>query len=223
MPMAKQDFDRFMNQVRVRLPGASDAGIKGELFEVFSEFFEDSNSWTETLTVPVLASNPPTLNVLYSLLPQYGGRIIRLIGAWDANSIPQAAFLPQQDQDGGPATMQLVNYVTTNQNFTVAVIKNTCLPTSHDMIPVAPEWLLPRFGRYILDGILGKMMSQPGKSYTDDKKSQYHLQRFRVGIAMAKTQAERQFTMGAQSWRYPRQYRSHGQRGGIWVANPTTF
>ena len=39
MAIQKRDFDRLMNQARTKLTGASEAGLKGELFDVITEFF----------------------------------------------------------------------------------------------------------------------------------------------------------------------------------------
>ena len=34
MAIQERDFERLMNQARVKLPGASEEGLKGELFDV---------------------------------------------------------------------------------------------------------------------------------------------------------------------------------------------
>ena len=212
MSIKIEDFERFMNQARVKLTGSSDAGIKAELFDVLHEFFSDSDSWHETLTVPIVVGT-----TTYSLIPAHGGKIIRLLGVFDPNNIPQPAFMPEF------GTLSLVYPSNTSQNYTVVVSKQVQLPTTRDDVPDAPHWVLPVYERTILDGVLGKMMGQQNKSYSSDTLSTYHLKRFRDGIAMARTAASRQNTKGAQNWSYPRQYRSSSQRGGISTANPTTF
>ena len=60
--------------------------------------------------------------------------------------------------------------------------KTIILPNTREEIPNAPDWLFPKWGLKILDGLLGKMMTQPNKSYSDDTKGTYHLKRFRDGI-----------------------------------------
>jgi hypothetical protein len=212
MTIYTQDFERFMNQARVKLTGVSDAGIKGELFDVLHEFFNDSDSWRETLTVPIV---PGTTT--YSLVPAHGGLIIRLQGAFDPNNIPQPAFMPEF------GTLSLVYPSNTAQTYSVIVSKQVVLPTSRDDVPDAPHWVMQVYERTILDGVLGKMMGQQNKSYSNDSLSTYHLKRFRDGIQMARTAASRQNTKGAQAWSFPRQFRSSTQRGGISTANPTTF
>lgn len=212
MAIDKLDFDTFMNQARIKLPGASDSGIKTELYDVIKEFLSDSNSWFETLTVAIIAGTQT-----YQLLPKYDGQIIRLVAVYDKNNIPQAAFMPEF------GVMQLVNPVSNDQTFTVTVTKNITQPTTKNDIPVAPDWLLRVYSIAILDGLLGKMMGQLSKSYSNPTMSMYHLRRFRTEIQMARVAAMRQNTLGAQAWSFPKFFRTRGQRGGVSTGNPTAF
>src|ERR1035437_10124771 len=54
MTARKEDLDHLLDQARTTLPGSSDAGLKGNLFDVFHEFFNDSNAWVETISVPII-------------------------------------------------------------------------------------------------------------------------------------------------------------------------
>jgi hypothetical protein len=74
-----------------------------------------------------------------------------------------------------------------------------------------------------LDGLLGKMMGQQQKTYSNNNLSAYHLKRFRTGIQLAKVAAERANLHGAQNWAYPRGWGSKSQRGGMSTAYPTRF
>jgi hypothetical protein len=100
-------------------------------------------------------------------------------------------------------------------------IKKVTLPTTKESVPDAPDWLLPTYHRPILDGLLGRMMQQQAKSYSNDKLAEYHLKRFRDGIAMTKTAVMRGNLFGGQSWRFPRNFRSNSQRGGVSTPFPS--
>lgn len=207
-------FEQFMNQARIKLPGASDAGIKLELYDVMKEFMKDSNAWTEDITFTAL---PNTTK--YLLTPvQDGGQIIRLIGVFDDKGIPIPAFMPTFGQ------ITIVNQASTSPNqpvWTARVVKNITLPTTREDIPVGPDWLLTVYSVDILDGLLGKMMGQQAKSYSNGQMSTYHLRRFRTAIQGARTAAIRQNTQGAQEWAFPRGWASSSQRGGVSTAWPT--
>lgn len=212
MPAAKQDIDQLLNQLRIKLTGASDSGIKGEIFDVFREFFNDSSSWMEDIAVSINAGT-----LAYDLVPGDGGRIVRLAGVVDVNNIPQPALMPVMGQ-------LLLQYAQNSaQTWTATVVKSVSLPTLKDQFPSVPDWVLPVFGEAIISGVLGRMMAQPNKSYTDKEQSKYHLARFRKGITDARVATLRRNTVGSQAWSYPQGFRSRGQRGGVSVGNATKF
>lgn len=223
MAMRKIDFEALMNQLRIELTGASDTGIKYALYHVMHEFFNDTNAWVEVITLPTQQNI-----VDYDIAPAEDGQIVRLLGVVDQNNVNQPALMTQVGMAGGGAHLLfewapnlLPNGQT--QNFFVSVAKNVVRPNSRDNIPVAPDWLLPLYERTILDGVMGKMMNQPSTSYSNDAKAQYHLARFRDGIAMARTAVLRRNTLGSQAWSFPGTFKVGTQRGGISTANPTRF
>jgi hypothetical protein len=112
-------------------------------------------------------------------------------------------------------TIILQHAPTTNTTYLATVVTNVSLPTDRNAIPLGPDWLLPLWHVGLLDGLLGKMMTQPGKSYSNTATGAYHLKRFRDAIARARVSKLRANTNGAQAWRFPQQFRSNTQRGGI--------
>ena len=206
--MDQQDVTRLLNLARTELAGASDAGIKAQLYDVCREFFKDSNSWYEHIKLSVIANERH-----YRITPADGGMILRLAAVFDNNKIALAAILPHLD----PPSAELELVYPQNISFTarVVVTKQIVEPTTDDMLPDAPRWLLPVYHETILDGVLGKMMGQSTKSYSNDTLSTYHLRRFRDGIMQARVASERANLYGGQSWRYPNSYRTTSQRGGV--------
>lgn len=228
MPLDPQSVEHFLNQARIKLPGSSDSGIKAEFYEVCKEFLNDSNAWVEHLFVPVTAGIQD-----YLLTPKHGGQIIRLSGVFDGNRIPVAAVMPDFGRvhirwpiqvssivptPGSPITLNASN------PYLVVVVKNVTDPTTRDNLPIVPEFLLKVYSLHILDGLLGKMMGQQAKSFSNQTMSLYHLRRFRTGIQQAKKAALNQNTQGAQNWSFPRGWASNTQRGGMVTAwPPETF
>lgn len=214
MTIKTTDFERMMNQARVKLPGASDAGLKGELFDTLNEFIGDSNVWDEWINVPIVPHEHD-----YVLTPIHGGMITRLVTIFDHNKIVLPADLPTFEPPS--ARLHLVwpqsNAITAH----ALVTKQIVLPNNKEDIPDAPAWLLPLYANKVLDGLLGRMMMQPNKSYSDDTKATYHLKRFRDAIAVTKTAKARGNLQGGQSWRFPTQMRTFSQRGGVSTPFPT--
>ena len=212
--MDERDVERLLNLARTELVGASDNGIKGQLYDVCREFFKDSNSWYEHISVQILSGHRH-----YRLTPVEGGMILRLVTIWDKNFIVLPAIMPHLEPPS--ADLELVYPQNTSFTAKVVVTKQIVEPTTRDMLPDAPRWLLPVYHETILDGVLGKMMGQSTKSYSNDTLSTYHLRRFRDGIMQARVASERANIYGAQAWRFPNSFRTTSQRGGVSTPFPT--
>jgi hypothetical protein len=211
MAIQERDFERIMNEARVRLPGVSDAGLKGTMFDVIDEFFDNSNAWIEWLNVNLVVGSQT-----YTLYPQQGGMLNRLVTLLDSNNVVYPAVVSFSDVYTPPGViLSLVNPVSAPVLVTACFTKKVVLPNNKWDIPDAPSWLVPLYGRYLLDGLLGNLMMQRGKSYSDPDRSQYHIKRFRDGMDMAKTAVMRSNLLGGQAWRYPRGYRWSSQRGSV--------
>jgi hypothetical protein len=119
-------------------------------------------------------------------------------------------------------TVVLQNAPNTVQTLTAYFVKTVDLPADRG-VPLMPDALFKKYFSPLLDGVLGRLMAQPNKSYSDAKMADYHLKRFRNGIAKARVEAQRANTSGAGSWRFPQTFSVRGQRGGISVGNPAGF
>jgi hypothetical protein len=213
MALDPNEFEQFLTSAKVKLIGASDAGVKAELYDVMKEFFTDSNCWMED--VPFLPIHDQVDYVL-GLLGE--GQIIRLIGAWDGNGTRVPCLMPVY------GTLQLV-HAPSNDSTTpwyARVCKTVTQPITSEGLPIAPDWTLRVHSVHIMDGLLGKMMSQQSKSYSNSTMAAYHLKRFRQGIKIARTDALWGNTVGAQAWNYP-QIAPGSQRGGVSTGFPTRF
>jgi len=220
MPIQKQDLRQIMLQAEVKLVGVSEKALLAELFDVLSEFFNDSSCWTELVTIPYQANvQSYSVNV-----PE--GQIIRLENVTDWG--PTIPLLPTQAiPPGTPAplfvsavmpihgTVTVKNIPDTNGYYQAQFVCNTALPTGRDMVPIAPHWVLPIWHLGILDGLLGKMMTSPNKSYSNAQQGAYHLKRFRDAIARARISKLKANTVGAQAWRFPQQFRALSQQSGV--------
>jgi len=222
-----QDTEDFMNECRIKLVGASDAGIKQELFHTLKEFFNDSRSWIDSQHLNV------TANVQrYQLYSEGGGQIIGLVAVWDGWRVPVPASMPEFGELHVHMPVQVSTIVPTSLGpqplsqtnpWLVRFTQNVQRPTERDNFPLCPAWTLRVYGEHILDGVLGRMMHQENKSFTNPQLAVYHLQRFRTGIQLARTAANRANIQGAQTWRYPRGWESYTQRGGVSTAWPTLW
>ncbi len=201
--LAPTDVTQLLNRAKTMLVGVADPMLRTELFDVLSEFFNDSSSWTELITL-----NVNSTTTRYLLTPTEG-QIIRLESVLDGN----LSRVPALMADVG--TLILAHAPNATTQYFVTVTKNVCLPNTKDMTPIGPDWVLPLWHVGILDGLLGKLMNQLAKPYSNTEKAAYHLKRFRDAIARARVSKQRANTRGTQAWRFPGGWNSHSQQSGV--------
>ena len=220
MPIAKQDFEQIMTQATVKLVGASEGALHAEFYDVLTEFFNDSSCWTDCVTFQYQP------NILGYPLNVSEGQIIRLngVGDWGQTSpldptatitpgTPGPVFMPALMPTVGLVYLQ---NIPSKPGYAQATFTLNCsLPTSRDGVPIAPDWVLPVWHVGLLDGLLGKMMMSPNKSYSNVTQGAYHLRRFRDAIARARVSKLRANTLGSGAWRFPQQFRSLSQQSGV--------
>lgn len=205
------DVDALLNQCRVKLVGASDAQLKAEVFDTLREFFIDSNAWVESIAVPIVADTQD-----YTVIPT-AGFIVRLAGVVDENGIAQPADF------GDYGILHFRNSYNNTATFYAYVVLTVARPTDKDGIPEFPDWVLPLWHDTVLNGVLGRMMQSPNKSYSDPKAGMIHEAKFKNGVAAARVAANQRRTIGMSSWRYPQTFATRSQRGGVSIGSDLRF
>ena len=222
------DLVTVMNQCRVELTGVSDAQLKSTMFEVLDEFFRDTMSWQEEIVINVAppAAQPTTPQgwqqaLSYPITP-VDGQIIALDGVTNTNGSFVGATMPmtgtaatQGDGNSTGAVVLLQSPPNQAQQYTVYVSKTVALPLTRDGYPIAPSWVLSKWHLAVKVGILGNLMNQKNKSYSDSKGALYNLTKFRQFIQNVRSAALRANTKGATAWRFPQSFRSTSQKGGV--------
>jgi hypothetical protein len=199
--MQQPEMIRLMDHARIRVPGAVDAALLIELFAVMKEFFIETNTWREKLeftALPTTASYSADPDAFtYDLLPTQGS-IARLLAVTDKEGRPVRATMPQ------PGTVVLSTAPMSEEVYTAHVVLTVSDPTTRDDYPQFPLWVLNRYFAPILDGLLGRMMSQIAKPYSSPAIAMAHLRNFRKGMSQARVDAKRQNVYAAPTWRFPR-------------------
>jgi len=201
--MANADMNRLIDHARIRLPGALDAAIQMELFSVMNEFFQSSNIWYEDIQFPVQPTNDSYLDnpeaYTYDVIPSQGS-ITRLFGVVDSKGFSIKAFMPTLGQ-------VILNFSpNTADTYTARVLLTVTDPVTREGYPEFPDWILNKYGNDILEGVLGRMMSQIAKPYTSTAGAQFHLKNFKQAVAQAKVEASHQNVYRGQNWRFPQTF-----------------
>ncbi len=203
MASLKHDLERLLNAMRVKLAGASDAGIKQELWTTLHEFCNETGVWWETLTFPTIVGQ-----WLYPLTPTEPGEIVRFAGCINANRSPVPASMPRV------GVMHLEHKPTTVYTLYARVILVPQVGVSREGLPEIPDTILPLYAPAIEDGLLGRMMSQTNKPFTNERMALYHLRRFRAALTAVRSAVNHQNTFGVNAWVFPPAYSTRNQKGG---------
>jgi hypothetical protein len=208
--MANADMNRLMDNVRIKTPGAIDTVINLELFNVLNDFFQNSDIWTEEITIDVVPSaqtyfeNPDPFT--FEILPLEGGVINRLKGVRDASGQPWAATMAT------PGVVILSQLPSDAATFTVVVAKTVTDPVRKDGTPECPDWVINKYGNGLQKGVIGNLQAQIAKPYSSPAMALANLRAFGQTTSQAKTEALHANVYGGQTWRFPQGFASRGQR-----------
>lgn len=199
--MANADFNRLMDQLRIRLPGALDGTLQLELFSVMNEFFQNSSCWVEDIDFEVRPDEKT-----YYVFPVANASMNRLMGLFNSSGLPVVARMPE------PGTIELHNPPSKVETYTASMALTVSDPVDREGYPEFPDWFLNKYGNDILDGVLGRMMSQLAKPYSQPQLAQYHMRRFTQAVNRAGVEAIHGNVYRGQHWSFPRNFFSRRAR-----------
>lgn len=189
------EIDRLMNNLRIRVPGATDAALKLELFNVIDEFCSDTNVWKEVIEVPITAGVKG-----YILTPTGISEIVRFMGLVNASGISITATMPVP----GELLLRTTPSSATSAEATVSLTITD--PVTRDEYPVLPDWIWARYSLEFQNGVMGKMFSQIAKPYSNERMAIYHMRKFEGAVSRARVEARHDFTYAAQRWMFPQAF-----------------
>ncbi|RZN09638.1 hypothetical protein CWO91_16550 [Bradyrhizobium genosp. SA-3] len=189
------DTDRLMNNARSRVPGATDTVLKQELFNVMNDFFQTSNIWQEDVAFAV-----NTTDKTYTITPAESyAAIVRSLYVLNSGGLPVGPY-----QMLTPGTIVFKDVQSQAGTYTATVSLTVDDPLAGDGFPQFPAWVLNKYSTGIIDGLVGRVMSQPAKPYTNIQLAAVHLRSFRSCMSDAKTEALHKNVNNGQTWRFPK-------------------
>ncbi|HEY9816777.1 MAG TPA: hypothetical protein V6D20_13405 [Candidatus Obscuribacterales bacterium] len=202
--MPSAEMTRFMDQTRIRLPGAIDSVILMEFFSTMKEFLGSTNIWQEIIPFNIVAATgDPTIDptdFTYTVSPT-SGAINRLITVLNDAGKPVSVTMAT------PGEIVIMSPQTEAQTLYAKVALTVIDPVAVDGdYPVFPDWIIGKYKNEIMDGLLGRMMTQIAKPYSSASTGIVHLKRFRSAISTARTEATKTNLYGAQRWRFPKAF-----------------
>lgn len=198
------DADRVMANVRNHLPGVLDPVVQYELYNILNDFFQVTNAWQEAITFYV---NGDGVTTDYQIEQSSVSTINRLMNVVDSSNIPVAAIMATP----GDITLQRAPTVADTYTATVALTIDD--PVGRDGFPEFPSWILPKYNLGIIDGVIGRLMAQPAKPYSNPQIALVRTKSYIAVRSRAKAEVLHSNLNNGQTWSFPQNFRSvMGQR-----------
>lgn len=189
------DIIRLITNAQVQLPGAISAALQQELFSVADLFFKTSNIWTESIPFNVPGGDPA--GTIYQVTASGNVLIDKLVNVVDYNGIPVTAYMST------PGELVLRTQPSSPSSYIANVVLTVADPVQRDGYVSMPDWVLNKYRDVFLEGLIGRMMAQANKPYSNMQLSVYHLRKFTSGMSAARVEAQRNNVFRAQAWRFP--------------------
>jgi hypothetical protein len=194
--MARAEINRLMDNLRVQLPGSLDGAIRLELFNVLDEFLTESGLWVFDSE---FTSDVATLE--YPVGTGVASRVVRLLFVSDpefTRSFPATMRIP--------GTIELASATTEDTEMVARVCLSILDPMDREGFPAIDDWIMKRYAMCIMHGVLGRMMGQIAKPFSNERMSVYHLRKYRNLMAQARAEGRRFNLFAGQTWSFPQNF-----------------
>ena len=195
--MQNVSLTRIFDTARLRLPGATDGVMQLEFQNVMQDFCVTTNAWVDGTDVQLR----PGINLYDLVPPNASGTIKRIMYVEDAD--PQAPHWAASAWMPLPGVMQVDFIPTAEQNLIVYVALQPSEHGCNQNFPDVPDWFWTDYTRPLQDGLIGNMMVQPAKPYSNPQMGQFYLKRFNSGMSTVRIQADNGRRYGGQHWAFP--------------------
>jgi hypothetical protein len=231
--MTTSALNRVIDTARIHCPGAGEGMMRLEIFNVLKEFFSRTSMWTFEMIVTVIRHSNDYMietgqNVAVVRLmsinrprtepplpprylptdpPQYL-ELWTVEGQWGTNeainplySVPRDAVLLNA---GTKCPIMRIRWnPQADELWVVTFALNVTDPTDSEGLPNVPDWIIDKYNNQISDGVISRLMLQPGKPYSSQQGAAFHGRRFFQGMGQARQDARNMFTYGSQRWSFP--------------------
>jgi hypothetical protein len=167
------------------------------MFNTLNEWFQTTNMWYEDIQFTGVVNDA---SYIYVIEPSQPSAIVRLIGVVDNNQRTVAAVMDTLGQ------LQLVISPTEAVVYTARVALTINDPLDRENYPNAPDWVLNKYMNDLVDGVVGRLMMQVGKPYSNSQMGIWRTREFNKGVAMARVEAQRHNVWRQQNWVFPQSF-----------------
>jgi len=213
MTVPSQPWERLYADVKIDVPGLTDAVFKQKLFQVAKDFVEQTNVWVEQVPItgmPNVTEYPFTLAGM--------GTPNRLLMLYDpAISVPNNYRWVQSGVSMPiPGTIQVRYAPSTQTDWVAAVGKSFTDPADAEGYPELDDeydWIVDKYRQAFYYGVIARLQSQPAKPWSNPNDARRNNQLYISERSKARADVLKQNTYGAQAWNYPQPFASITRKG----------
>jgi hypothetical protein len=216
MTIPATPWDRLYSDVKVSLPGVSDAVYAQELFRTFKDFCDQTNIWQET--VPITGM-PNTTSYPFTVAGK--GAPNRLLLMYDpalSNNPLDRRWVQHGVSMQVPGTI-IVGYAPSQQTAWEAIIAKTptdpVTASKQPDIEIEDQWIVDDCREALYYGVMARLQRQPTKPYTNPQLAADNMRQYISQRSKTRTDVIKKNTYGGQSWTFPQQFATVARKG--WV------
>lgn len=202
-------WSRTYDDVKMQIPGVTDAVFKQMVHQVWGDFCDRTNIWIEEIPFAV---DPATLQ--YTLTPQKFGMVNRLMLVYDQAALPARNWVAAGIEMYTPGVITL--RWAPNAGTWVAVVAKAYDETDANGYPAldpSDEWIIDKYGDGIHYGVLGRLQAMPAKPFTNPKQAAQNWQIYVVERGKARTDALHSNIFNGQRWQFPQSFAVYHKKG----------
>jgi hypothetical protein len=203
-------WSRIYDDVKIQIPGVTDAVFKQILAQVWSDFTDRTNIWTEVCPITV---DPSTLQYPFTI--NKFGMANRLMLVYDTAAMPPSLNWVQNGiQMDVPGVITLL-YPPNAGTWNVVVAKSFDDVDANGYPEIDPtdQWIVQKYGDGLHYGVLGRLQAMPAKPYSNPKLGGANWQYYIAERSKARADALHSNVYGGQRWQFPQSFAVFHRKG----------
>jgi len=203
-------WKNIYDDVKIQIPGVTDAVFKQMLYQVWGDFCDRTNIWIEEVPIPAM----PNV-VLYPFTLANKGMPNRLLLLYDPQTSPARHWVQGSVEMNRPGTIRIMYAPSTAVTWMAVVAKTPHERTAEGYPDINPadEWIIEKYGDGMHYGVLGRLMEMPAKPYTNTKLGSMNWQYYVTERGKARSDATKSNIYGGQRWMFPQSFAVGSRKG----------
>jgi len=205
-------WDHFYNDIKIAIPGVTDAVMQQVAYQVIKDFCDKTNIWTEEVPIPV----EPNLYV-YPFTVADKGTPNRLILLYDPQLPgPDPRWVASATMMQVPSTITIGYAPSEATTWNAVVAKTPVDPPDASHFPdlgAGGIWIVDKYRDGLTFGVLGRLMALPAKPFSNPQLAKMNYQNYIAERSKARGDVIKANVFGGQRWIFPQGWATV-QRGG---------